>query len=147
MIDEEGLENVWARHEVMARAVHAAVDAWSAPGGLELNVPVPSHRSNSVTLIRTGEVPAGQLRHTCEHEAGLTLGLNIQGDADAAFRIGHMGHLNPPMLLGTIGTIEAVLGSMNAPMASSGAAAAAAVIAQATTPAPHPSAGPDDPWS
>lgn len=147
MIDEEGLENIWARHDVMARAVHAAVDAWSAPDALELNVPVPSHRSNSVTLVRTGEVPAGQIRHTCEGEAGLTLGLNIQGDADAAFRIGHMGHLNPPMLLGTIGTIEAVLGSMDAPMGGSGAAAAASVIAQATTPVPKPAPGPDDPWT
>ena len=138
MIDEEGLENIWQRHDVMARAVHAAVDAWSAPGGLELNVPDPSHRSNAVTLIRTGEVPAGQIRKTCEHDAGLTLGLNIQGDPDAAFRIGHMGHLNPPMLLGTIGTIEAVLGAISAPMTSSGAAAAAAVIAEATTPVSDP---------
>ena len=58
-----------------------------------------------------------------------------------------MGHLNPPMLLGTIGTIEAVLRSMDAPMGGSGATAAASVIAEAITPVPKPPAGPEDPWS
>lgn len=147
MIDEEGLENVWERHRVMATAIHAAVDAWSAPGGLELNVVDPAHRSNSVTMIRTGEVSAQQLRATCESEAGLTLGLSITGYADAEFRIGHMGHLNPPMLLGTLGTIEATLAAIDALMGTSGVAAAAQVIAQATTPAPKPPPGPEDPWS
>ncbi len=140
MIDEEGLENVWERHRVLAQAVHAAVDAWSAPDGLELNVTDSAHRSNSVTLIRTGEVSAQQLRATCEHEAGLTLGLSIMGDADSGFRIGHMGHLNPPMLLGTLGTIEAAATALNAPLGGSGVAAAAEVVAHATTPAPRPAA-------
>ena len=49
-----------------------------------------------------------------------------------------MGHLNPPMLLGTLGTIEAMLTSVDAPMGASGVAAAAQVIARATTPAPKP---------
>ncbi len=42
-----------------------------------------------------------------------------------------MGHLNPPMVLGTLATIEAALGAMNAPVGGSGAAAAASVIAEA----------------
>ena len=90
---------------------------------------------------------AQQLRATCEAEAGLTLGLSITGNADAEFRIGHMGHLNPPMLLGTLGTIEATLAAVDAPMGASGVAAAAQVIAEATTPAPKPAPGPEDPWS
>ncbi|WP_420622750.1 pyridoxal-phosphate-dependent aminotransferase family protein [Candidatus Poriferisodalis sp.] len=147
MIDEEGLENVWERHRVFASAIHAAVEAWSTPGGLELNVVDPAHRSNSVTMIRTGEVSAQQLRATCETEAGLTLGLSITGNADAEFRIGHMGHLNPPMLLGTLGTIEATLSAIDAPMGASGVAAAAQVIAKATTSAHKPPPAPEDPWS
>ena len=91
-------------------------------------------------MIRTGEVSAQQLRATCESEAGLTLGLSITGNADAEFRIGHMGHLNPPMLLGTLGTIEAALTAVDAPMGGSGVAAAAAVIAQ--PPHRHPSQPP-----
>ena len=42
MLAEEGLENVWARHEVLAGAVRAAVGAWSVPGGLELFVTDPA---------------------------------------------------------------------------------------------------------
>jgi alanine-glyoxylate transaminase/serine-glyoxylate transaminase/serine-pyruvate transaminase len=48
-----------------------------------------------------------------------------------SFRIGHMGHVNPPMLLGTLGTIEAALSAMGAPMGTSGVAAAATVVATA----------------
>jgi len=51
--------------------------------------------------------------------------------ADRAIRIGHMGHLNPPMILGTLGTIEAALTKMGSPMGSSGSAAAAATIGAA----------------
>ncbi len=147
MIDEEGLENVWERHRVLASAIHAAVEAWSVPGGLELNVRDVAHRSNSVTMVRTGEVSAQQMRATCEAEAGLTLGLSIDGSPDSGFRIGHMGHLNPPMLLGTLGTIEAALTALDAPLGASGVAAAAAVIAKATTPAAKPPAELDEPSS
>ena len=42
-----------------------------------------------------------------------------------------MGHLNPHMILGTLGTIEAALTKMGVPMKESGAAAAAAVIGSA----------------
>jgi len=45
-----------------------------------------------------------------------------------------MGHLNPPMVLGTLGTIEAALLSMGAPVGGSGVAAAAAAIADAMGP-------------
>jgi alanine-glyoxylate transaminase/serine-glyoxylate transaminase/serine-pyruvate transaminase len=131
MIREETLDCVWDRHAVLARAVHAAVDAWSAPGGLELNIRDPDARSNAVTTIRTGSVDGNRLRELCEERAGLTLGIGLAPFEQVSFRIGHMGHLNPPMLLGTLGTIEAALGALGAPMGASGAAAAAAVVAAA----------------
>ena len=56
------------------------------------------------------------------------MGIGLDEFVSRAFRIGHMGHLNPPMVLGTIGTIEAVLTKMKAPVGGSGSAAAAAVI-------------------
>ncbi len=128
MIAEEGLESVWSRHETLARCVWAAVDAWHTDGGLRLNVADPAARSHAVTTIRTGMVDAEELRQICEHEMGLVLGLGI-GSADAPrFRIGHMGHLNPPMILGTLATIEAALHTLDAPMGASGVAAAAHVI-------------------
>ena len=131
MLFEEGLENVWERHRVLADAVRAAVEAWHAPNGLSFNIASPESRSNSVTTILTGDVNASELRRIAESDAGLTLGIGLDEFVDRAFRIGHMGHLNPPMILGTLGTIEATLTTMGAPMRESGVAAAAAVVGAA----------------
>jgi len=127
--DEGGVEAAWARHEVLANGVWAAVEAWSSPGRIEANISDPEDRSRATTTVLTGSINATALRARCEAEAGLVLGLGIGADVDARFRIGHMGHLNPPMLLGTIGTIEAALLAAGEELPSSGVAAAAASIA------------------
>ncbi len=131
MIDEEGLENVWARHEVLAGSVWAAVDAWSTADGLSCNIVDPNHRSHATTTILAGSIDTDELRLRAERDAGLTLGLGIGNPERPRFRIGHMGHLNPPMLLGTLGTVEATLVAMGAPIGGSGVAAAAAHIGRA----------------
>jgi len=129
MIAEEGMENIWARHRVFGEAVRAAVDAWMAPGGLELNVTEPAERSDSVTTVLTGSIDPARLRQLCEDEGGLMLGIGLGPEFEGdAFRIGHMGHLNPTMILGTI---EAGLDAMETPMRSSGVTAAAARIGRA----------------
>lgn len=134
MIDEEGgLEAVWHRHEVLASAVHAAVGAWSTPDGIGFVIPDPEHRSNAVTTVLTGRWPSLEVARVCEAEMGLTLGAGIGGYEGRAFRIGHMGHLNPPMILGTLGTIEAALANLGVPLGGSGVAAAAETIAKAIT--------------
>jgi len=138
MLAEEGLENVWARHEVLAGAVRAAVGAWAVPGGLELFVEDPGSRSNAVTAVMTGDVDARRLRRICEEEAGVTLGVALEGADGDGFRIGHMGHLTPPMILGTLGTIDAALTAMDAPVSGSGVAAAAAAIGTAMAQAGQP---------
>jgi alanine-glyoxylate transaminase/serine-glyoxylate transaminase/serine-pyruvate transaminase len=131
MIAEEGMENIWARHRVFADAVRAAVSAWGTQGGLEFNITEPSERSDSVTTVLTGAIDATRLRDICDQQAGLTLGIGLGEEyAGRAFRIGHMGHLNPPMVLGTLATTEAALAAMGAPMGASGTAAAAKVIGQ-----------------
>lgn len=128
MIDEEGLESRWDRHRVLAEAVWAAVDAWSTVGGIGFNIADPAARSTAVTTVLTGDMDAEVLRELCQKKAGVTLGLGIGDIEGSAFRIGHMGYLNPPMLLGTLGTIEAALTAMGAPIGSSGVAAAAASL-------------------
>lgn len=129
MIDEEGgLEPIWKRHKILTAAIHAAVEAWSAPSGLEFNITSPDSRSNAVTTILCNDVDASELRQRAEENAGLVLGLGI-AQIGNAFRIGHMGHLNPPHILGTLGTIEATLHAMGATIGSSGVAAAAASLA------------------
>lgn len=125
--EEGGLEAVWARHAVLADAVRAAVAAWSTPQGIGFQITDAAHRSNCVTTVRTGDFDPERLRATAENEAGLIVGLGIAGIH--GFRIAHMGHLNPPMILGTLGTLESVLLASGVPITSSGVAAAAAVIA------------------
>ncbi len=129
MINEEGgMEAVWARHTVLADAVRAAVEAWSSPGAIEFNITDPAHRSNAVTTVLTGKASADELRDCCEGGAGLTIGIGVGAKAEHSFRIGHMGHLNPPSILGTLGTIEAALQTIGCPTGGSGVAAAAEVI-------------------
>jgi len=128
MLHEEGLENVWWRHEVLGGAVRSAVSAWAKGTGIELVITDPSARSNAVTTIYTGDINPNELRRLAEEQAGLVLGVPLSGYEDKAFRIGHMGHLNPSMILGTLGSIEAVLVAMGATLERSGVAAAAAAI-------------------
>lgn len=126
LIEEEGgLEAVWLRHRVLAGAVHAAVEAWSSPDGIGFLVANPEHRAASVTTVTTGSLDAQALRGICEDQLRVTLGIGISHLSDQSFRIGHMGHLNPPMVLGTLGSIEVALRSMGAPVRDSGVAAAA----------------------
>jgi len=129
IVDEEGgWDAVWNRHTVLSDAIKAAVSAWSSEGGIEFNIVDPDSRANCVTTVLTGPIDPAELRARCAHQAGLTLGLGI-GDVPG-FRIGHMGHLNPPTVLGTLGTIEAALTSLGAQLPASGVAAATASIAE-----------------
>lgn len=136
MIHEEGMEAIWARHAQLARAVWAAFDAWSSEGPLELNIANPAHRSNAVTAVRIGAPLGTQLREWLTEHAGVTLGIGL-GMAEpndpawhGFFRVGHMGHLNAHMLLGTLGSIEAGLRALDIPHGDGGVAAAATVCAQ-----------------
>ena len=132
MIFDEGLEAVWSRHQRFARAVATAVDIWGKRGAMELNIADPAVRSRAVTTIRTEPGLADRLRAWCAGTAGLTLGVGLSGpDQDPArlFRIGHMGHVNPPMLLGALATIEAGLAALGVDRDPGAIEAAAAVIA------------------
>src|SRR5438477_3591656 len=103
LVDEEGLENVYARHRRLAEGVRAAVRAW----GLAFVCEDPATASNTITAVRT---PAGVdsnelLKHARERYA-LSLGGGIGQLNGQAFRIGHLGSLNELEVLGTIGGIE-----------------------------------------
>jgi alanine-glyoxylate transaminase / serine-glyoxylate transaminase / serine-pyruvate transaminase len=134
MIGDETIEGVWHRHQVLADAVRAAVEAWSTADGLSLNIVNAADRSNAVTTVLAGSIDSERLRETCRAQAGLTLGVGIGALDGRAFRFGHMGYINAPMTLGMIGTAEAALVSMNAPLGGSGVAAAAAVVGEAMRP-------------
>lgn len=120
MILEEGIVNVWNRHRIHARCVWAAIDAWSENGELKCFVTNPVDRSLAVTAVSTSAGDAVRLRLWCEQHLGVTLGVGLgacanRGIVDDVFRIGHMGHLNPPTLFGVLSCIDAALKALRIP--------------------------------
>lgn len=133
LVHEEGVEAAWARHDALARAIWAAVDGWSCEGGLRLNIADPARRSRAVTTVLTGPGDGDRLRRWCQSEAGLTLGIGLgYPEPDRAFRIGHMGHLNPVMVMGCLGVMDAGLKALAIPHRQGALEAASAAIASAT---------------
>ena len=136
MIHAEGMEAVWRRHAVLARAVWAACDAWSAEGSLSMNVTNPAWRSNAVTCMRIESPQGTALRDWTQEEIGLTLGIGLgmapPGDPawHGFFRFGHMGHINGHMILGLLGGVEAGLTALGVDHGGGALDAAAKVIAQ-----------------
>ncbi len=131
MLIEEGLEAAWARHAALAGAVHAAVEGWSTGGAMELLVKDPVQSAASVTTILTPGFDAEALRRYAEDQLGVTLGISILHPAPSpAFRIGHLGHVNAPMLMGALGAVETGLKALGVPHGD-GLSAAAAAMAKA----------------
>lgn len=128
---EEGLENVFRRHRILADAVQAAVEVWSRGQALSFNVAEPEERSPSVTTIvmNDGRDP-NVLRKFCEDTCGVTLGSGIGDLSGKGFRIAHMGHVNAPMVLGTLGATEVGLRTLGIPHGEGGVQAAIEVIAR-----------------
>ena len=137
LMKEEGLERIWARHERLARAIWAAVDAWGQGGPLELNVAEPALRSTAVTALRIGAPHGTALRNWVSEKAGVTLGIGLgmatrdDPNSDGFFRIGHMGHVNAQMVMGALGSIGAGLAALGVPHGRGALDAAAAVLAEA----------------
>ncbi|MDA1070868.1 MAG: aminotransferase class V-fold PLP-dependent enzyme [Proteobacteria bacterium] len=126
MILAEGLDHVFARHAILAATTRAAVERWSEGQVLSFNITEAAERSNSVTTVRVEGDAAGRLLRWCEEECGVTLGIAIGDLAGKGFRIAHMGHVNAPMMLGTLGVIESGLLALGIPHGEGGIAAAAA---------------------
>ncbi|RFU14327.1 aminotransferase class V-fold PLP-dependent enzyme [Rhodobacteraceae bacterium W635] len=133
ILQEEGLEAVWHRHAVLARAIWAAVEAWGAGTGIALNIADPGARSHAVTTVRLPGDAGTRLRGWLEDQAGITLGIPLgapEDEAPGVFRIGHMGHVNTHMVLGVLGAIEAGMLALEVPHAPGGLEAAAKAIAR-----------------
>lgn len=129
MIMDEGLEAVWDRHATIGAGVRAAVAQWGQDGPLEMNIRDDAECSNSVSAILTGSIDPESLRSVAEAQLGVTLGNGLGQFAASTFRIGHMGHVNAPMILGTLGVVEIALANIGAPFTSGGVEAAAKAMA------------------
>ena len=125
MIEEEGLENVFARHRRLANATRACVRHWGQGGGVEIWSLDAEAASDSLTSVL---MPAGhdadRVRAIASERYGVALGRGLAALQGRIFRIGHMGDLNEPMLLGALGAIELALADAGVPHARGGVEAA-----------------------
>ena len=121
MLLEEGLSNVFRRHQRHGEATRAAVRAW----GLELVCQEPSEYSDTVTAVFVPEGhSADALRATILAKFDMSLGAGLSKLADRVFRIGHLGHFNDLMLAGTLAGVEMGLRVSGIPHADGGVMAA-----------------------
>ena len=130
----EGLEPAARRHALLAEATRRAVGRWAEGGALALNITAPAERSNSVTTVLTPGFDPKPLLAYCRAHCGVVVGVGIGELSGKAFRIAHMGHVNAPMILGTLGVVEVALGALGIPHGSGGVQAAIDYLAREVRP-------------
>src|SRR3979411_3124284 len=125
MVFDEQLDNVFLRHRLLGEAVRRAVAVWAEGQVLGFNVAEPGERSNTVTtVVMGGGHDPVALHQYCKEKCGVVLGVGIGELQGQAFRIAHMGHVNAPMILGTLGVIEVGLNALDIPHGKGGTEAA-----------------------
>ena len=119
MIEEETLEGVFARHARLGEATRAAVRAWGKDGkGPTLYGQTEERLSNSVTTVLMPEGHTSDLmRKVALERFNLSLGGGLGPLMGKVFRIGHLGDLNEPMLLGGLATTELAMKTAGVPFA------------------------------
>ena len=121
MLQEEGLANVFARHQRHAMATRAAVRAWDLP----IFATEPSEQSNALTavLLPDGH-DADAFRRIVLERFNMSLGQGLSKVAGKLFRIGHLGDFNDLSLIGTLGGVEMGLALAGIPHRAGGVQAA-----------------------
>jgi alanine-glyoxylate transaminase/serine-glyoxylate transaminase/serine-pyruvate transaminase len=125
MLEEEGLENVFARHKRHSAATRAAIKVW----GLETQCLDPNGHSPALTGVR---VPDGHdadaFRKVVLENFDMSLGTGLNKIKGKVFRIGHIGHFNDLMLMGTLSGVEMGLDLAKVPHRGGGVLAAMEVL-------------------
>ncbi len=133
LIEKEGAENVFARHRLLAGAVQAAVEAWSAEGQLQFLCKVPDARSVSVTTILVAPgVDPEKIRKVAREQFQVLIAGGLGQFAGRVFRIGHLGSLNSAMILGALGGVEAAMESVGLATGGQGVRRAIQYLAEHT---------------
>ena len=126
LLDEEGLDAVFARHQRHAEATRRAVRAW----GLEVLALDPREYSASLTAV---VMPAGndadRVRKTILEAFDMSLGTGLGKLAGKVFRIGHLGDFNDLTLMGTLAGVEMGLELARVPFRKEGVGAAMGYLA------------------
>ena len=121
---EEGLDNAFRRHHLLAESVRRAVGVWGEGQAIGFNIIEPGERSDTVTTATVIGHDPEALRAYCREKCGVTLGHGIGELSGKAIRIAHMGHVNAPMILGTLGVVEVALEALKIPHGKGGVQAA-----------------------
>jgi len=124
ILKAEGLDNAVRRHALLAEATRAAVAQWAEGQVIGFNIERPEQRANSVTCVLAQGVDPKPLLTYCREKCGVTLGVGLGALDGKGFRIAHMGHVNAPMVLGTLGSVEMGLKALGIPHGAGGVQAA-----------------------
>ncbi len=117
LLEQEGLQQVWARHRQLADLVHAAVEGWKAGGALDFFCTVPAARSNAVTTISVPEgTDVDALRAIAREQFQSAFAGALGPLQGKGFRIGHLGDQNVSTVLGVLGAAEAALRALGIPV-------------------------------
>ena len=129
LLDEQGLDNVFARHQRHAEATRRAVRAW----GLEILCQNPDEYSGSLTAILLPDGHnADSLRQLILERYNMSLGTGLGKVQGRVFRIGHLGDFNDLMLAGTLSGVEMGLIGSGIPFNKGGINAALDYLANNT---------------
>jgi|SRR5579875_59312 alanine-glyoxylate transaminase/serine-glyoxylate transaminase/serine-pyruvate transaminase len=121
MLHEEGLDNVFARHERLAEATRRAVRAW----GLDIICKDPKYYSPTITAVLTPEgVDADAFRALALDTFNISFGASFGRFTGKMFRIGHLGDINDAMLLGALSVTEMAFSLAGVPHKKGGVQAA-----------------------
>jgi alanine-glyoxylate transaminase/serine-glyoxylate transaminase/serine-pyruvate transaminase len=127
LIFQEGVENVFARHRVLADAVHAAVGCWATAGAIGFFGQVPAARSVSVTTVSVAPgIDPDALRTVARERFQVAIAGGLGPLAGRAFRIGHLGDTNAATILGALAGVEAAMTVQKIPYGRGGLEAAVA---------------------
>ena len=127
MLHEEGLDNVFKRHDRHAKATRAAVQAW----GLEVLCEEEKDYSSVLTaVIMPNGYNADQFRKVILENFNMSLGNGLSKLAGKVFRIGHLGDFNDLMLMGTLSGIEMGFSKAEIPHQKGGLDRAAAILVE-----------------
>lgn len=133
LIEEEGLPNVIARHTRLAEATRRCVQVWAGNNGPQLYCVNPARYSNSVTAVLMPDgYDAEVVRRAARQRFNVSLGGGLGRLGGKIFRIGHLGDLNEPMLLGALTSVEMALRIEHIPHGRGGVEAAMAYLAGET---------------
>jgi alanine-glyoxylate transaminase/serine-glyoxylate transaminase/serine-pyruvate transaminase len=122
---EEGLDNVFARHQRLAAATRAAVEAW----GLEVLCQNPDEHSPVLTAVMMPDGKgADAFRALVLEKFDMSLGAGLSKLADRIFRIGHLGETNDLTLMGALSGVEMGLAAAGVPHRPGGVLAAMASL-------------------